>query len=202
VKTRRLLLLPVALLLAAVLAYLLRGFFHDYLVIPLAKVLFIVRGYYGSFAQSAYWPLILIVLVVIGLSGLRIVDWNVQLGGERKVELHGDVYQMAFWLERLDRLNLFKDGFRQNPYPRWYVARTMADLAVDILNRRGVHDGRGGQLRGPGWAPPPDIQKYLEISLLSNPATFSKMLEAASLTNVPDVETVIQYLESFVENSK
>jgi hypothetical protein len=202
VKTRRLVLLPVVLVLAAALAFLLRGVINDFIILPLAKVLFVIRGYYGSIAQSAYWPLILVVILIIGLSGLRIVDLNVHLGGERKIELHGDVYQMAFWLERLDRLNLFKDGFSQNPYPRWYVARTLADLAVDILNRRGVNDGRGGQLRGPGLAPPPDIQKYLEIALQANPATFSRMLEAASLTTVPEVEAVVQYIESFVENSK
>ena len=191
-KNSRRLLLPVILLLAAALAFLLRGVFDALVIYPLAKLWFMLRGYYGAMAQSAYWPLILILVLLLGLSGLRIVEWNVQLGREKKMELRGEVHQTAFWLERLER---------QNPYPRWYVARTLADLAVDILNRRGAAEGRSLRLQGPGWAPPPEVQKYLEIALQSNPATFTKMLDASRIA-VPNVETVIQYLECFVENSR
>lgn len=198
-KDRRSLLLPVVLLIAVAMAFLLRGAFQSLIIYPIAKLLFIIRGYYGAMAQAAYWPFILLVVVLLGVSGLRVMDWNVRLGGDKKIELHGDVYQMAFWLERL---NTLRDSFSRNPYPRWYVARTLADLAVDMLNRQGTDTRRTIRLEGPGWNPPPNIQKYLQIALQSNPATFSNMLDAAGLDNVPEVETVIQYLESFVESSR
>ncbi len=198
-KNRRTLFLIMALFLAVVLAFLLRGVFDALVIYPLAKLWFMIRGYYGSMAQSAYWPLVLIAILVLGISSLRIFEWNFQLGGDRQIELRGEVQQMAFWLERLSDL---RDSLGHNPYPRWYVARTLADLAVDILHRRGADEARSGQLRGPGWAPPPEVQKYLEIALQSNPATFARMLSAASMSTLPDVELVIQYLESYVENSK
>lgn len=196
-RNRRTAILAVVLALAAILAFLLRNVLSALIVPPIAELLFLLRGYYHSLEQSSFWPLVLTIVLVLGISSLRIVDWNFHIDRERKTELHGEVDQMSFWLERIDHQRLFSE----TPYPRWYVARTLANLAVEILNRRGVSEVRGGELRGSGWSPSPDIQKYLEIALRSTPATFAHMLEAASLKNVPDVDTVIQYLESFVENN-
>lgn len=194
---RRIVLLVVVLALAALLAFFLRDVLSALIVPPLGELLFLLRNYYHSLEQSSYWPLVLAIVLVLGVSSLRIAAWDFRMARERKTELHNEVYLMSFWLERITHQGRFVDS----PYPRWYVARTLANLAVEILNRRGGSEVRGGELRGSGWAPPPETQKYLEIALRSTPATFGRMLEAASLTNVPDVESVIQYLESFVENN-
>lgn len=194
---RRMFLLIVILVTAVLLAFLLRDALSA-LVVPLVgKIWFLLRGYYGSMEQTSYWPLVLAVILLLGFSSLRLADLSVRAERERRSQLRGEVQQMSFWLERFSGQGLFMD----TPYPRWYVARTLANLAVEMLNRTGVPGINRAQLRGSGWAPPPDVQKYLEIALRSTPATFQRMLDAAALKPLPEVEDVIQYLESFVENS-
>ncbi len=86
-------------------------------------------------------------------------------------------------------------------YPRWYLARTLADLALEILRGRGASAERGGQIQGPGWEPPGDIQPYLETASRTTPATFSRQLDSAQVHRDPEAESVIEYLELYMESS-
>ena len=198
-KRRALLLLMV--MIAALLALLLRDVFSVFIIAPIAKLLFVLRGYYGSTAQETYWPIVLVFVLVIGFLSLHLIDPDLHFTQQEKTNLHGDVYQMAFWLESIPRHAQFAGSLRQNAYSHWYVARYLANLAVDILNSHGAIEDRENRLQGPGWSPPPNIQNYLETGLRSNPVKFKQMLTAAQLT-IPDVEEVIRYLESYVENTQ
>jgi len=201
VRNRRLGLLLLVLFIAALLAFLLHHLFTSFVIYPLAKLLFIVRGYYRAIAQASCWPFVLVAILLIGLASLHLVELDMHRVHPQKNRQHGEVHQLSFWLERVQGQARSAAGLRQNTYSRWVVARAMADLAVDILNRRGAVEDRENRLQGPGWSPPRDVQEYLEIGLRSNPVTFAQMLKAAQLS-IPGAETVISYLESYVESTK
>jgi hypothetical protein len=205
-KNKRRILLLVVVLMAALLAFLLRDVFSVFILAPIAKLLFELRGYYGAVAQEDYWPIVLVFVLVIGFFSLHLLDFSLLFTQPEKTNLHGeglhgDVYQLAFWLESVQRQSQFVGRRRQDSYSHWYVARTLANLAVDILKSRGAIEDHENRLQGPGWLPPPNIQNYLETGLRSNPVKFKQMLNAAQLT-VPDAEEVIRYLESYVESTQ
>lgn len=192
-KNRRgLLLLLTGLGLAAVLGFLMREAVHVYLILPLTKFFWLVRGYYGSFSQSSYFVILVVVVLLIGLLSFRLTDWLETARRQDERPARGAVHQLAFWLERSHR----------SAYARWYVARTLADLALDLLGERTGNRRRSGEgLEDAGWNPPPDIQEYLQLALRLSPAGFARKessSQAAALENDP--EQVVAYLESILEN--
>ncbi len=205
-KDRRGALLLLVLGIAAVLAFFLRGLFSVYVIAPIAKFLFVLRGYYGATGQETYWQIVVVGVILIGLLSLHLVNFNLVLTpfeNTRKSEdkAQGEVTHLAFWLENLQRQGQFGRSGRQGSYAQWYVARSLATLAVDLLNRQGESDDREKRLQGPGWSPPENIQTYLEIGLRSNPVMFKHKIAAARL-NLPEAEEVIRYLESYVESTQ
>jgi hypothetical protein len=150
-----------------------------------------MKGYYGSIHQTILWGLMLTGIIVIAGLSLRIGSLRLQSRRNRYEKIPGDVGQLAFWIRRL----------HHGPYPRWYLARTLADLALEILRDRGGTSERGEQLRGPDWEPPGDIQPYLNTAIRTTPATFGRQLDSAHIKNEPDVETIVEYLESYMESA-
>ena len=191
-KQRRLIVLLVSLGLAAVLAVFLREAVREHVILPLTRLFWLARGYYGSLPQSSYYILLMAVVGVIGLVSFRLADFSDWTRGEGKNRVIGEVQQMAFWFERA----------QHSAYSRWHVARALAELGMDLLGKRAGGDRRGQSLEGPGWDPPPEIHEYLQSALRMSPANFSKYIlssEAASLNQDP--EPAISYLETFMENN-
>jgi hypothetical protein len=205
-KDKRRALLLLVVMIAALLALLLRDVFSVFIITPIVKLLFVLRGYYGATAREIYWPIVLVFVLVIGFLSLHLLDFDLHFTQHEKTNLHGDnfhgdIYHLAFWLASVPRQSQFAGSLHQNSYSHWYVARYLANLAVDILNSRGAIEDRENQLQGPGWSPPPNIQNYLEIGLRSNPVKFRQKLNASRLI-IPEAEEVIRYLESYVESTQ
>jgi len=56
-------------------------------------------------------------------------------------------------------------------------------------------------LKGPGWNPPPAVQKYLETALRTSYADFAKRSASEPESSLDtDINLVIEYLESLVES--
>src|SRR5512145_2514481 len=116
-----------------------------------------MRGYIGEIRQSAMWGFAVVLVFIFVLWSLSSVRISFSADWARPQAVPGEVHQLAFWLRRIKR----------GAYQRWFVARTFADLAIDILRAQGAQVERRGHLSGPGWNPPADIQKYLEIAVYS-----------------------------------
>ncbi len=205
-KDRRRLLLLLVLVIAALLAFFLRDLFSMYVIAPIAKFLFVLRGYYGATDQETYWQIVAVIVILIGLLSLHLVDFNLLVTPFEKTNKNdgaaqGEVGHLALWLENLQRQPQFARSRRQGSYAQWYVARSLATLAVDLLNRQEANEEREKRLQGPGWSPPANIQSYLEIGLRSNPVMFKQKINAARLP-VPEAEEVIRYLETYVESTQ
>lgn len=188
-RRARLLFLLGGLAAAAVLGFLLREPVRAFIVLPLLKFFWLLRGYYGSFPQSSYYIVLLVFIVLIGLVSFRLTDW---IAGERSAAgrfERGSVSQMAFWLGRA----------RHSLYGRWYVARALADLALDLLGQR----GRGGalDLQGSASPPRPEIEEYLQAALRLSPAGFARKETSPQVLSLEEnPEPVIAYLETLLED--
>jgi hypothetical protein len=189
-KNRRVIFLVLGLVLAFALALLLRGLVQDILIVPFTKIIWYIKGYYGAFPQSVYWIIVLAVAGLIALSSMLLPDWDFWNLKEKKSYQGGNVHLLAFWIGRL----------RRGAYPRWYVARELARLASDIIQRQGDPEDKW-QLQGPGWNPPQEIQKYLETAFKNNYAEFLRQGSSVSRTSgEADIKLAIEYLESLMES--
>ncbi|MFO7583586.1 MAG: hypothetical protein R6W69_02565 [Anaerolineales bacterium] len=190
-KRTRLLLLGAALLLAILLAWLMSGFVRQSLLVPTLEYAWLLQKYYEMIPQSWQWG-ILVAIVLLGalfsLSSTR-ASFSTAWLRTRRIQTPGS--ELAFWLARIS----------QGQYQRWFVAHRLATLARELLREQGVQIERGDTLVGPGWNPPDEIQKYLQAALYSSPKTFDSAAKAAGLDTDPEVETIIQYLETYAEAS-
>jgi hypothetical protein len=191
VSKARIAILVVLLLLAVGLAFMLTGTARDLIIIPLVKFFWFARGIYGSVPEAEAWVGVEIVLALIfGVVLLR-AEWGEREVTEKRPIYPGDVQQLSFWIDR----------GRKGTYSRWHLARRLADLALEILESRGANAKATRQLSGPGWDPPPAVQKYLETALRTTYADFSRNSATASESSLDaDVPSVVAYLESLLES--
>ncbi len=189
-KKRRTVFLVAALCLAFLLAVPLRGLVQEIIIIPLARFFWMVKGYYGAFDQVVYWFAALAIALVIAAGSFRLPDWDWR-AREKSHRVQGEVHNLAFWIQRIRS---------DSDYPSWYVAHLLAKLAFDLRERRGVRKGEQ-RLKGAGWDPPPDVQKYLESALTSTYVNFSRLDMPTDPAGPLEksVEPAIAYLESFLE---
>ena len=192
-KKRMVIYLPLALIAVSLLAFLLRGAAQDWVILPLARFVWLVKGYYGAFPQAAYWVVALVIAVLVAFLGFRLPDWETRRHPEQWKPLPGSVREMSFWIQRTS------GGI----YPKWHVAHLLAELALDTLDRRGTRQKHARLLTGPDWTPPPDVKEYLDAALTTNYTDYPKPKRFSPLPPTPfdqDLEPVIKYLESLLES--
>jgi hypothetical protein len=192
-KTREIY-LPALLIVGTIfLAFLLRGMVQDWVILPLGKLFWLMKGYYGAFPQSAYWLLALATAILIALLSLRIPVWKSRRERRNDATLPGSVREMSFWLQRS------KGGI----YPKWHVAHLLGELALDILDRSGTRQRHMRRLAGVDWAPPREVRNYLDAALTTNYSDYPKPKRFHPLPPTPfdqDLDPVISYLESLLED--
>jgi len=191
-KLRRVFFVGLALVSAFLLAFPLRGVIRDRIILPVAKFLWILQGYYGSLPQVISWVLTVLAAAVLAALSLRLPNLDGWRRSKKETPVRGPVEEMSFWLQRR----------RSGAYPRWYVARLLADLGVSLLGRKS-QEQRDRQLAGPGWNPPAGVKNYLETALKSNYTEFqrrSRLGERPSTAFDEDLDPVLDYLESILES--
>lgn len=180
-----------AALIISILSILLSGVVQNLVILPVIKFFWILKGYYGSIHQAIIWGMIIVGVVIIASINLHGGNITFHHPKEHHSRLPGEVNQMAFWIRSAKR----------SAYSRWYLARTCADLAMELLRSRGENVERAGNIKGPGWNPPGNTREYLEIALHSTPATFARLFTADQAREDPDPKEIIKYFESYLEDS-
>jgi hypothetical protein len=192
-KSRAYFIFPLALIAAALLAFLLRGAVKEWIILPLARFFWLVKGYYGAFPQAAYWVVVLGIAVLVSLLGFHLPDIERRLPQDQWKPLPGSIREMSFWIQRS------KGGI----FPKWHIAHLLAELALDILDRQGTRQKQARRLTGSDWVPPAEVKKYLDAALTTNYTDYPKPKRFGSLPPTPfdqDLEPVIKYLESLLES--
>jgi hypothetical protein len=189
-RGRRLMVISLMGLLAALLAFPLRGFVFYNIITPLSFIWFYLVYYYHVIPQQFYWFFILLAAVYIALGGLLENPFRRKRKPLPKRHAKGPVEALA------SRIN----NSRRGAYSRWKVARSLGLLASGILEMRGSKSGRIKSLKGKDWNPPAGVQKYLETGLNGSFADYP--LSARRTPFDVDVEIVVAYLESQLEMNR
>jgi len=192
-KNRYYIFLPAALIVVALLAFLLRGVVQEWIILPLARLVWLLKGYYGAFPQAAYWGIALGVAVLVVIMGFHLPGWESKHKETQPGPLPGSVREMSFWIHRGE------GGI----FPKWHIAHLLAELALDILDRSKTRQKHAQMLTGPDWNPPAEVKNYLDAALITNYTDYPKPRRFRPLPSTPfdqDLDPVIKYLESLLES--
>ena len=183
--------------IAALLAFPLRGIVNELLVVPIAYIFWLLGLLYLSTHQVIWW--IVILLVVLFILGKSLLP---ELKLPRKVltstrQERGKVESLAASLKKSNKGIYFK----------WLVANRLGKLTHEILLQRGNGKPRSvfAPLTGEGLEPTPEMQQYLEKGLHGSfaefPNTNNRYFSPPSKTSLDhDVAEVIEFLESSIES--
>lgn len=197
-QTQRLLIFLAALLIAAILAFPLRDTIYQTVVIPAAFILWNLDLAYRSLSQAIWWWVIIVVVVFMLVFSL-IPEGRIRGREESKPKLQaGQVESLTVWLRKAEKGIYFK----------WLVANKLGKLAYQILLHRESGRPRSvfAPLVGVDWAPPHELQNYLEIGLHGSFADFphvNRPFGAAPKTPLDfDITEAVEFLEAQVENGR
>ena len=195
-RTRRLLIVVGALIVAGILAFPLRETIYESVVIPLAFIGWNLDLLYRSFSQQIWWwAVVFIVLYMLVYSLVPQRQFRRRAETKSNPPL-GQVEALVVWLQRAERGVYFK----------WLIANRLGKLAYQMLLHRESGRPRSvfAPLAGTDWEPAKDLQKYLEIGLHGS---FVEFPNVKRLFGTPqktpldyDVAEAVEFLESKVEN--
>jgi hypothetical protein len=180
-------LLAVGVVLALVLAFPLRNLVWDLLIVPLARIWWQFLLFYKAIPQEAYWFMLLFIFIYIAAGTFAGGKPKPEFEHVKRQQVQGEIEALAICLEQS------KGGV----YFRWRVARTLGEIASSLLEMRGNRSERIRKLKGPGWAPPPEVQTYLEAGL--NESFASYPMDVKKTPFDIDTNEVIAYLENQLE---
>ena len=197
-RTRRLLIVIGALIVAGLLAFPLRETIYESVVIPLAFIGWNLDLLYRSFSQQIWWwGVVFIVLFMLVYSLVPRPQFRRRAEAKSKPQL-GRVETLAVWLRRAERGIYFK----------WLIANRLGKLGYQILLHRESGRPRSvfAPLVGDDWEPAKDLQTYLEIGLHGSFVEFpnvKRLFGAPQKTPLDyDVAEAVEFLESKVENHR
>ncbi len=191
-KKKWLILLFVGLIIVALLALLLDEAVLTRIILPIAKLIWLIKGYYGASLQKTYWVFALTIAALIFAFSFRLSDFEQRHRREHSKKPLGPVQDLSFWIQRA----------RESAFPRWHVAHLMAELALDITDRRKLRNRSAQQLSGPDWNPPQEVKQYLDAAIASDYRDFKNVRKTDRNSSTPldqDIEPVVNYLESYME---
>ena len=183
-------------IIAALLAFPLRGIVNELIVVPVAYIFWLVGLLYLSTHQVIWWiVIVLLVLFILGKSLLPELKLPRKTVTSTRRE-RGKVESLAASLKKSNKGIYFK----------WLVANRLGKLTHDILVQRGNGKPRSvfAPLTGDGLEPTPEMQQYLEKGLHGSfaefPNTGNRYFAPPSKTLLDhDVAEVIEFLESKVD---
>lgn len=156
---KRLLPLLLILLLAGLLAPFLADFMAETVIGPLLYFLWVGRLLLASVPQLCLWSLFLLLVLVIALSSL----------GRPRLSFRRTRQPQAEPTNRIEGWINLLQGTEEEIYYKWQLAQHLRDLTLNILaDQRQLTPGQTRRLLQAGRLElPPDIQRYLEASLVS-----------------------------------
>ena len=185
------------IVVAALLAFPLRGVVNQLILLPIAYLLWLLKLVYLSLDQAIWWIIaIIVVVVIIGQSLIPEVKPITKLVRHTRRE-RGNVESLVIALEKSDKGMYFK----------WLIANRLGKLAYQILLQREHGKPRSvfAPLIGDGWDASPEVQAYLEKGLHGSFADYPNhhWLNFASPKKTPldhEVADVLEFLETKVED--
>jgi hypothetical protein len=194
-KRVRILLISAGLLVAIILAFLLRDIIRQAVVTPLAYLWWVFRLVYSVIPQVALWILLIFALVMIAIGNL--VSW---LSAERKYEKLFKPAQGA-----VEILSRWVTNSKEGNYYKWMIANRLGKLAREMAIRfenRQV-PASPDNLKAAGESPSEAVQRYLKAGLdesfVDYPQPATPFVRRKATPFDIDVDEVVVFLESEME---
>ena len=185
------------MIIAAVLAFPMRGLVNQLILVPLAYLLWMLNLMYLSLDQAIWWIIVVrVVLIILGYSLLP----------EFKLAKQQVVYARS---ERgnVEGLAAAMQKSKKGIYFKWLVANRLGRLAYQILLQREHGKPRSvfAPLTGEGWESTDAVQQYLEKGLHGSFAEFPNthwnyLVPPAKTPLDQDVKDVVEFLEARIES--
>ena len=195
-KRRRLILLGVFFLVAAVMAYFLQDLIKSALFVPVSYLWWGFNVLYLSVAQIVYWVLLMVAVALMAFGSLYGKERGREWVEERTSSQVGPLEATARQISRTD----------QGVYYKWLIANRIGKLARSILSlRNGQEISLNNPLGGRDWNPPSDVEAYLNAGLTRTFADFPRKRRFSRPPETPfdiELDQVITYLESQMENQR
>jgi len=196
---RRRLAIMGVIVIAALLAFPLRPFVNQMIVLPLAYILWLLNILYLSLNQAVWWiGVAVIVLLILSKSILPEIKPSRILVPAFKQPDRGSVESLAAAIKKSHR----------GIYLKWLVANRLGKLAYQILLQREHGKPRSifAPLTGEGWEAAPEVQQYLESGLHGSfadfPGTRRRYFAPPEKTPLDhDLTDVVEFLESRIESN-
>lgn len=197
-RTKRLLIVVGALIVAGILAFPLRQMIYDSIVVPVAFIAWSLHLLYLSLPQGIWWAaIVVIVLFMLLFSLIPQTKFRPRIESKQKPVL-GQVEDLAVSLGKAERGIYFK----------WLIANRLGKLAYQMLLQRESGRPRSifAPLVGMDWKPGKELQTYLETGLHGSFANYPYVKRPfATPPKTPldfDVAEAVEFLESQMENSQ
>ena len=182
-----------ALVLSAVLAFVLRKFIYEMVIIPLAYLWWVIGLYYRLVPQVFVWIVLIFVILFTGVRALLMeIPVQRQTKPNRKSSA-GPIETLSALVQKQNR----------GIYYKWLIANRLGKVAREILDQR---EGqrlaqRFTRLAGRDWNPPNEVGAYLESGLNGSFADYppSRWLRAQPTPLDEQPGAVVDYLESEME---
>ena len=178
------------------LAFPLRDAVFRIVIVPLAYLFWILGLVYRAVHQAIWWAVALLFVLFL-LSRSLLPKFTIRERFRlKKKPVVGQVESLTVWLKKTERGTYFK----------WLIANRLGKIANQILANRSTRKQRSffDPLTGPDWMPDPRVQSYLEAGLQGSFADYPQKGRFFSRrVQTPmdhDINDVVQYLESQVEN--
>lgn len=194
---RRRFLLAGALLLAMLIAFMLRDVVERTIIAPLAYLWWVFRLYYSAFPQYILWIVLILVSAFSAMSSLMPEARTGKGSKPDPIIIQGQIAGLADWLKKSRRSGI---------YYKWLIANRLGKNAREILAQRDGHavSKKFGRLAGRDWHPPQEIESYLEAGLNGSFAEYPQPGRWTKPQPTPldvDAQQVIDYLENEMETS-
>jgi hypothetical protein len=192
---RQLVLLGLAILVSASMAFFLQDLIRLILIEPLFYLWYLINLAYLSVAQAVFWLVLMVIVIVIAFRSLYGKLGTPEPGKGDPVHEHGPIADLARHITNSEA----------GVYYKWRVANRLGKLARSMLmQRRGRDQLAKGELDEFEWKPPDEVKEYLHSGLTKTFADFPKQKWSHHQRETPfdiDLEQVVSYLESEMEGS-
>ena len=180
-------------LIAAVLAYILKDIVGAFLFEPVSQMWYALYLLYLSIAQIIFWFILIVVVALIAFGSLYGKFGLARLDEGEKKSKPGPVANAARHIARSD----------EGIYYKWLIANRLGKLARSIFARNAGNESAGiTVLQGSGHQPTSEIVAYLMSGLTQTFADYPRRNWLGRLPITPldvEIERVIEYLESKME---
>ncbi len=190
--------LGLGIILAAALAYFLRGFINEKVVVPLAYVWWRAGLYYHLVPEYGWWITVIVIVFFLVLRSFNTDEWSRGQELAESQPVQGPVAELTIWLMKKTK----------SAYYKWLIANHLGKLARSFLIQSDGRDSRQWDVLdpGPAWNPPEAVGAYLRSGLNRPVASFhspsSPWGRSQTIPSDLDPERAVEYLESQMENHR